>query len=367
MKIKKIQGKLRYYAKRIDYHLYINTRYERSRKGLASKLKSIEVTTLTKEQKIAIDTIWKGRKFDYGWFEFYNSLMINSHHKPLEYPIEWYIPNDYFYAKIDPYFNKIEQGRALDDKNIYDLLFKGVNQPQTIGRIIDGVILDADYKTITKKSLLDACVNSKTVIFKPSIGTVGGKGISFWDNSIDSTERLIEIIEENKNAIIQEVVKQSTTLAQLHPLSLQTIRIMTMYSAGKAEIVSSVLRMGQGNAKVDNVCAGGIAVGIDEMGSLRKYAYNVNGIKFEKHPTTDVEFEGIQIPNFIDCCNLVKSLAPRLGRTQRLISWDISLDINNTPVLIEANLTYGQLDFHQMCNGPLFKEKIVQILKTIKE
>lgn len=331
---------------------------------MANKLKSIKVAPLTKEQKKAIETIWKGKKCNYGWFEFYNSLIINQKSK---YPIEWYIPNDYFYAKIDPYFNKIEQGRALDDKNIYDLLFKGVNQPQTIGRIIDGVILDADYKTITKKSLLDACVNSKTVIFKPSIGTVGGKGISFWDNSIDSTERLIEIIEENKNAIIQEVVKQSTTLAQLHPLSLQTIRIMTMYSAGKAEIVSSVLRMGQGNAKVDNVCAGGIAVGIDEMGSLRKYAYNVNGIKFEKHPTTDVEFEGIQIPNFIDCCNLVKSLAPRLGRTQRLISWDISLDINNTPVLIEANLTYGQLDFHQMCNGPLFKEKIVQILKTIKE
>ena len=366
MKLQKIQNKLRYYARRIDFHLYINTRYERSKRGLASKLKSIEVPPLTKEQKKAIDAIWKGRKFDYGWFEFYNSLMINSHDKSLEYPIEWYIPNDFYYAEIDPYYNKLAEGRALDDKNIYDLLFNGVSQPKTVGRIIDGVIMDAGYKTIDKENLINACVSSQSVIFKPSIGTVGGKGIAFWDKSTDSIERINEIIEENDNVIVQEVVKQSATLAQLHPSSLQTIRIITMYSAGKVEILSSVLRMGQGNSKVDNVSAGGIAAGIDDTGSLRKYAYNVNGIRFEKHPTTNVEFEGIQIPSFIECCDLVKKLAPRLGRTQRLVSWDISLDINNMPVLIEANLTYGQLDFHQMCNGPLFKERIIQILSNIK-
>lgn len=333
---------------------------------MASKLKSIKVTPLTKEQKKAIDAIWKGKKFDYGWFEFYNSVMINSHQKQLERPIEWYIPNDFFYAEIDSYYNNLAPGWALDDKNIYDLLFKGVSQPRTVGRIIDGVYLDVNYKKISKQSLMEACASIESVIFKPSIDTVGGKGILFWSNTQDTKAQLSDIIDGYKNVIIQETVKQSITLAQLHPSSLQTIRIMTMYSEGTTEIVSCVLRMGQGNAKVDNVCAGGIAVGVDEGGCLRKYAYNVNGIRFEKHPTTNIVFEGIQIPGFIECCELVKSLAPRLGRTQRLISWDVSLDINNKPVLIEANLTYGQLDFHQMCNGPLFKERIIQILNSIK-
>ena len=60
-------------------------------------------------------------------------------------------------------------------------------------------------------------------------------------------------------------------------------------------------------------------------------------------------------------------LASRLGRTQRLISWDFSIDENESPVLIEANLTYGQFDFHQMCNWPLFNDKIVDVLSMVEK
>lgn len=355
------------YARRIDSWLYIRTRYARSAKSLENKLKTRTVVPLTVEQNKAIDTIWNGKKCDKRWFEFYNSLIITPPHRNSDkHHIEWYIPNDFYYAKIDTYYNRLAEGRALDDKNIYDLLFKGVNQPRTVGRIVDGVFLDVDYKPIQKSKLMEESVNAGSVIFKPSIGTVGGKGILFWNNSKETANQLNELIDGYKNVIIQEVVRQSDTLAQLHPSSLQTVRIMTLYTAGETSIVSVVLRMGRGNSQVDNVSAGGIAVGVDEKGALRKYAFDVNGNRFDKHPTTNVVFEGIQIPSFTECCDMVKSLAPRLGRTQRLISWDLSLDYMNNPVLIEANLTYGQLDFHQMCNGPLFKDKIINILEHLK-
>ena len=73
----------------------------------------------------------------------------------------------------------------------------------------------------------------------------------------------------------------------------------------------------------------------------------------------------ILVPSFSECCDIVKSLAPRLGRTQRLISWDLSVDEKGKPVLIEGNLTYGALDFHQMCNGPLFGRKTEDVLKSV--
>lgn len=358
----------RSYAKRLEYRLYIRTRYARSARSLKNKLNKSDIVSLTKEQKNAIDALWKGKKFDKRWFDFYNSIVINQWGGiGNDYPIEYYIPNDFYYSKIDPWFNQVTDGRTLDDKNLYDLLFKGVKQPHTMGHIINGVLLDSDYKKMEKEQLLDDCKQTGHVIFKPSIGTVGGKGIAFWNSAKNTVEQLEDIINGYKNAIVQEVVKQSPTLALLHPSSLQTVRIMTMYSAGETKIVSVVLRMGRGNALVDNVSAGGIAVGIDEKGKMRKYAFDVNGNRFEKHPTTNVVFDGIQIPGFDKCCEMVKFLAPRLGRTQRLISWDLSIDSNESPVLIEANLTYGQLDFHQMCNGPLFKDKIVDVLEQIEK
>ena len=49
----------------------------------------------------------------------------------------------------------------------------------------------------------------------------------------------------------------------------------------------------------------------------------------------------------------------------RLISWDIALDKNNNPIIIEANLKYGEIDFHQLNNGPLFGDDTKEILNEV--
>ena len=49
----------------------------------------------------------------------------------------------------------------------------------------------------------------------------------------------------------------------------------------------------------------------------------------------------------------------------RLVSWDISVDEAGDPVLIETNLNYGELEFHQLCNGPVFGEDTRQILDEV--
>lgn len=48
-----------------------------------------------------------------------------------------------------------------------------------------------------------------------------------------------------------------------------------------------------------------------------------------------------------------------------MISWDIATDENGQPIMIEANLTNGELDFHQLCNGPLFGDDAPKILKKV--
>ena len=288
-----------------------------------------------------------GYKFDIQWFVFYNSIGSRN-------CIENYIPNDFFYARIDPYFNHYSHARTFDDKNYYELYFPKEILPVTIGRKSEGECMDVDYNPISTDVLIQKCAEKGSVIVKPAIGTVGGHGISFWNKATNTDKELQDALGGYRNIVVQDIISQSETISRIHPNSINTIRIMTLFWEGNVSIVSAVLRIGRGGAKVDNVSSGGIAVGIDSEGNLRNKAYDVNGNSYESHPTTGVVFSNVKIPNYDACKNLCVRMAPRFVRISRLISWDLALDENNRPVLIEVNLSYGQLDFHQMCNGPLF-------------
>ena len=58
-------------------------------------------------------------------------------------------------------------------------------------------------------------------------------------------------------------------------------------------------------------------------------------------------------------------LAPRIAHISKLCSWDLCIDNTNMPVLIEANLSYGDIQLHQMVNGPIFGNLTPVILKEI--
>ena len=49
----------------------------------------------------------------------------------------------------------------------------------------------------------------------------------------------------------------------------------------------------------------------------------------------------------------------------RMISWDIAINEQSEPVMLEANFTRGCLDFLQMNNGPLFGEDTKKILDEV--
>lgn len=165
--------------------------------------------------------------------------------------------------------------------------------------------------------------------------------------------------------VVQIAISQSLELSTLNSTSVNTIRMMTLLNSdGTVKLCSSCLRMGVDGAKVDNASSGGIVAGIDERGRLKKYAYKPTGERFIKHPTSGVIFEGFQIPNFENVKGFVMNLAPSYPYF-RLISWDITLNQDNEPILVEANLSSGELDFHQLNNGPIFGDDIERILSEV--
>ena len=61
----------------------------------------------------------------------------------------------------------------------------------------------------------------------------------------------------------------------------------------------------------------------------------------------------------------MKNLAPIIVPFTKLCSWDIAIRKDGIPVLIEANMTFGEIDFHQMCNGPILGDLTEDILNEV--
>lgn len=129
-------------------------------------------------------------------------------------------------------------------------------------------------------------------------------------------------------------------------------------------ILSSCLRMGVDKARIDNVTAGGISVGILSDEAMDEFAYNYfTGERTDIHPQGFV-FKGHKGPSYDRAVELVMEAHPVIPNF-RLVSWDIAIDDVGDPVLIEANMRKGGINLNQFSNGPLFGELTEQVLDEV--
>ena len=105
---------------------------------------------------------------------------------------------------------------------------------------------------------------------------------------------------------------------------------------------------------------GGIACGVDDNGVLKSVAYDQQYNRYEIHPNGH-QFAGTKIPGFQKAKELVYTLHRRFGHF-RIISWDIAIAPDHSPVIIEFNLTPQSIDLHQINNGPLFGDLTESVL-----
>ena len=312
---------------------------------------------LTPEEKAEVRRVWKDIKVDDKWFVLYNSIKREGDNR---FDAR-YVPLDIFYCFIDEWYNNDQEAYALDDKNMYDLYFHDVHRPKTIVRKMNGNMLDESYMPLSMEQAVQLCKQQKSVIKKPTLYVAGGEGIVFWDE-VDGEGALVDILEKGSNYVVQGIVHQHPDLAALHKESVNTVRIITFYFEGEMMVLSSLLRIGVGEARMDNACAGGVFCGIRDDGSLKRYAYSKHGVAYETHPQGGVYAEH-KVPGFDRCKALVLDLANRFVRVSKLVSWDLAVGEDGEPVLIEVNLSYGGADIHQIANGPLFGEKTEQVIR----
>ena len=276
-----------------------------------------------------------------------------------------YIPNTLIYTKIDQHFNNRKIGYGFNDKNYYSLIFKEIKQPEVLARNIGGVFVDEDYNLISIERILSLISTQSEVICKPSLESGSGRSIQFWDTVKDKD--VINAFLNNKQEfdyIIQKIIEQHEELKKVHSNSVNSLRIVSVLMQEGVYILSSNLRMGIDKGRVDNVTAGGISCGINDNGTLKKYATAYyTGERFEKHPQGLV-FEGFKVPSYDKAVELVKQAHPLIPHF-RLVSWDIAINKEGEPILIEANMRKGGINLNQFNNGPLFGDLTERILDEV--
>ena len=351
---------------RIDnlYNRYLTFNSSRFlRKKINNYLKKNKSKSLSNENELAIRTYYSKfgfKKLNVGWHQYY--IDKNNLFSPK------YIPEDIFYNLIEPQLNKKSFGRAFTDKNYLNVFLPSVKQPKIILKNINGSYYKND-RFISKNEAIEACSKIESFVIKPSIDSGGGKKVELIHtsepefNEINKIDKLLSSYK--KDFVIQEPIEPNKHLQLLNESSVNSIRVMSLLTEKETIILSSVIRIGSQGQFTDNTTIGGISVGIKSDGTLMDCGYDTNGKKYTS-TGNQYKFSGFSIPSFNTILEKTKELHKLLPHFN-LVSWDFTLNKDEEIVLIEINLIFQEINFHQLHNGPLFGEHTEEILSMIKK
>lgn len=274
-----------------------------------------------------------------------------------------YIPASIYYSSILYRLNYHRFGYAYVDKGFYDTLFSDVNRPRTIIKNINGFYYDAN-KSISKEEAISICSDLNGAVIKPSIFGHWGKGVELFHANNGFVPEFNGSVEDlfakyNRNFIVQEKLIQHPDLAKLNPSSVNTIRVLSYRNYNETRILYAVIRIGRKGKSVDNETAGGIKADIDLMtGRIKGPAFGNSKEKDMQETDSGVALDQYLLPSFSGIMDFVKDLHSRLPYF-KLIGWDISVDANGDPVMIEWN---KGAELSQVAHGPAFGDYTEEIL-----
>ena len=250
---------------------------------------------------------------------------------------------------VKPEYDSYNFVCLLRDKFVFEAFCKsiGINTPTNIGMLNAGeLFLLKENKFIPVEEIINYELDA---FCKRNVSFGGGmsndilklliKNKKVFINNKESTIDELKTYFGNDIWIIQERIKnQIAEYAQFHPYSINTIRIVTIKDGSGIDILCSSFRMGVNQRHSDNWSSGGIVTGVNiENGTLEKWGlYNpAYGTKSERHPNSEILFEGYKLPYWEEMVKYVKN-AHRLFYGLHSIGWDVSVTTDGI-MLIEGN------------------------------
>jgi len=335
-----------------------------SRKKGKKLMSFVKINHLTSEENKRVKQYFKSRGYNLkhtDWHAYYRTLNGELH--------ESYIPLGLFKSELSPKLNDKLKWPALLDKNLLYRIFSDFDQPTRVVQNINGFYYKGD-KVISKIDAIKWVIQqTKKLIIKPSIESGGGKKVIVFkvQNGVtsynDLTVEQLFLLYKN-DFIIQEFLEQSNAMRLLNPTSLNTLRVISYLNNDGVNILRVAARIGGLDSVIDNFKAGGLLCNVNENGQFGSFGCTNRG-NIKEHTFTGVKLSECSVPNFGLVVKMIKSMHVKIPYF-KMVSWDIAINKDDKPVLIEYN-TYNQGLEVQIVTGPLFHEFTDEILKLCKD
>ena len=211
------------------------------------------------------------------------------------------------------------------------------------------LILETQKKVTLEHFLQD--LEGRRLFFKPNYGSGGDRAflVEFLEDDVkvdgfrssysDLRNRLPSIHEYiNSNFFIaQSVIEQHDAVDNINDSSVNTLRILTLYSGDEVLPFRAVWRIGVSGSIIDNWSSGGLLIGVDiETGATKGKAWQKKPRKsFTHHPDSGERISGFEIPFFDDAFDIVKRAHRRLPFV-RTLGWDVAITPDG-PMIVEVN------------------------------
>lgn len=312
---------------------------------------------LTEDEIRQIDEFWGKYKFAYPNINYESFKTFKNRYVRFD---PKHIPGEVRTQYLSPYFYNADYSQPMQNKSMTDWLYPDIKSPYTIVRHMTNLLLDHDCNVIGKNRMisliLDYCnENDCGVLFKLD-KYFGGKGVFVIHKGDLNEEILSDYIHEfrKKDYVVQAFLKQSEFMNRLNSSSVNTVRMTTLIHNGRARVLASLIRVGNPSADVDNWSSGGMIIGLNKKtGKLNKWYLGNDLYKRRTMPCgIDLKTENLVVPNYdkiVESCLKCHYRNPYI----KMISWDIALDENDEPNLIECNFG-GMIQIHEAVTGPLF-------------
>ena len=312
---------------------------------------------LTKEQKRAIQDFYEplvGYEVPTDWHRYFYSRTGVFSVK--------YIPTSLYRLELTGRLNQLPWCVPFSDKNLNDIVLPDMKQPRTYLKNRNGYFYVGN-KAVGLDDAVAKCSDLGDVIIKPTLSS-HGKGVQklhVENGVVDAKGTKLKdlLLDYGKNFLIQELVKQHPAMDALNPDSVNSIRIVTYRKGMEVLALYAAIRIGRKGEQIDNESAGGISAKINMDGTLCKYAYGAPGQDKIELTDTGVKLEDYQVPSFDKAIAVVKAQHLNLP-FQDLVGWDIGIDADGEPVMLEWNTTP---ELSQSAVGPAFGDYTEMVIK----
>lgn len=251
----------------------------------------------------------------------------------------------------------------LRDKELFEWISEKLEipTPKLLGSLHGGVFSGSE--TVPFADYCNSLADNSALFLKEKAGYKGSgifalekkDGKFYFNGDLLGINEIMDRIPSKQTYLIQEKIVQHAAINRIYSGSLNTMRVVSVVYGSEIVILGVFLRLGANGSVVDNWSQGGLAVGVNEDGTLMKWGLYKSdfGTKTDRHPNSGVIFEGYQLPFWEEAVNLVKSCHHKLSFIGA-IGWDIAFT-EDGPIVLEGNDDFGGTSL-QACNGSKKKE-----------